>query len=67
MTVDPSRGPNMRGAVAGTLIVGSIILCAGIGFGLGTLIGAPVALGLAGLFAGVIAGVAVVIQRFRDI
>jgi hypothetical protein len=64
---EPSRGPSNRGAAAGMLIVASIILCAGIGFGLGVLVGAPIALGLAGLFAGGGVGVALVIQRFRDL
>jgi hypothetical protein len=61
------RPPTMRGAVAGSLLVATILLCAGIGFGLGALVGAPVALGLAGLFAGVPLGIVVVIRRFRDL
>ena len=59
--------PTMRGAVAGSLLVATILLCAAIGFGLGALVGAPVALGLAGLFAGVPLGIVVVIRRFRDL
>jgi hypothetical protein len=42
-------------------------VCAGAGLGLGALVGAPVALGLAGLFAGVPLGIVVVIRRFRDL
>jgi hypothetical protein len=61
------RRPTMRGAVAGSLLVATIVLCAAIGFGLGALVGAPVALGLAGLFAGVPLGIVVVIRRFRDL
>jgi hypothetical protein len=61
------RPPTMRGAVAGSLLVATIVLCAAIGFGLGALVGAPVALGLAGLFAGVPLGIVVVIRRFRDL
>jgi hypothetical protein len=64
-TGDPR--PTMRGAVAGSLLVATIVLCAAIGFGLGALVGAPVALGLAGLFAGVPLGIIVVIRRFRDL
>jgi hypothetical protein len=57
----------MRGAVAGSLLVATIILCAGVGFGLGAVVGAPVPLGLAGLFAGVVIGIVLVIRRFGDI
>jgi hypothetical protein len=54
-------------AVAGSLIVATIVVCAGIGFGAGGLIGWAVPLGIAGLFAGVAAGLALVITRFRDL
>ena len=57
----------MRGAVAGSLLVATIVLCAAAGFGVGALVGAPVPLGLAGLFAGVPLGIVVVIRRFRDL
>jgi hypothetical protein len=70
MTEPPPQGdrrPTMRGAVAGSLLVATILVCAAIGFGLGALVGAPVALGLAGLFAGVPLGIVVVIRRFRDL
>jgi hypothetical protein len=63
----PTPGPSNRGAAAGMVIVSSIVLCAGTGFGLGALIGAPVALGLVGLFAGGGVGIALVIQRFKDL
>ena len=59
--------PTMRGAVAGSLLVATIVLCAAIGFGLGAIVGAPVPVGLAGLFAGVVLGVVLVIRRFGDI
>jgi hypothetical protein len=66
--VAPVRpAPSNRGAAAGMLIVATILLCAAIGFGLGALIGAPVALGLVGVFAGLFGGLALVINRFRDI
>jgi hypothetical protein len=57
----------MRGAVAGSVLVATIVLCAAIGFGLGALVGAPVPLGLAGLFVGVPLGIVLVIRRFRDL
>ena len=66
----PPRGerpPTMRGAVAGSLLVATIVLCAAIGFGVGALVGAPVPLGLVGLFAGVALGIVLVISRFGDI
>lgn len=57
----------MRGAVAGSPLVATIVLCAAIGFGLGALVGAPVPIGLAGLFAGVVLGIVLVIRRFGDL
>jgi hypothetical protein len=65
----PSRDgpPTMRGAVAGSLLVATIVLCAAVGFGVGALVGAPVPLGLVGLFAGVALGIVLVIRRFGDI
>ena len=45
----------------------TIVLCGGIGLGLGALVGLPVPLGLAGLFMGLVAGFALVYTRFRDI
>jgi hypothetical protein len=59
--------PTMRGAVAGSLLVATIVLCAAIGFGLGALVGAPVPIGLVGLFAGVVLGIVLVIRRFGDL
>jgi hypothetical protein len=61
------RPPTMRGAVAGSLLVATILLCAAIGFGVGALVGAPVVLGLLGLFAGVALGIVLVIRRFGDL
>lgn len=57
----------MRGAVAGSLLVGTIILCAAAGYGLGALVGAAVPLGLAGVFVGVVAGIVLVAKRFADL
>jgi hypothetical protein len=57
----------MRGAVAGSVLLAAIVLCAAIGFGLGALVGAPVALGLAGLFVGVPLGIVMVARRFHDL
>jgi len=57
----------MRGAVAGSVLVAAIVLCAAIGFGVGALVGAAVPLGLVGLFGGVALGIVLVIRRFGDI
>jgi hypothetical protein len=59
--------PPMRGAIAGSLLLGTIVLCAVIGFGLGALVGMPVPLGMLGFFAGLVAGFVVVHSRFRDL
>jgi hypothetical protein len=59
--------PPNRGAVAGTLLVAAIVLCAAIGLGLGELVGAPAPLAIVGVFVGLGAGFAIVYQRFKDI
>jgi len=59
--------PLNRGVVAGSLLVTTIVLCGGVGFGIGALIGVPVVLGLLGLFAGLVAGFVLVHARFRDL
>ena len=57
----------MRGAVAGSLLLGTIVLCAAVGFGLGAAVGAAVPLGIVGVFVGAIAGIVVVARRFSDL
>jgi hypothetical protein len=42
-----------------------MVLVGAAGYGLGTLVGLAVPLGLVGLFAGVVAGMALVYARFR--
>jgi hypothetical protein len=54
-------------AVAGAMLLVTIALCAAAGFGIGALIGFAVPLGLAGFFAGLIAGFVLVHARFRRI
>jgi hypothetical protein len=44
-----------------------MLACAAAGYGLGTLVGLGVALGLAGLFAGVVVGFYLVYARYRRI
>jgi hypothetical protein len=64
---DPRRPPNARGAVAGSLLVGTIVLCALVGLAIGAVAGAPGPLAIAGVLVGVPIGIAVVARRFRDI
>src|SRR3954471_14692425 len=66
-TTPRDRPPTMRGAVAGSLLVATIVVCAAAGFGLGALVGATVPLGLLGLFCGVALGIVLVIRRFGDL
>jgi hypothetical protein len=53
--------------VAGSIIVGSMLLGAGVGFGLGALAGIAVLTGLVGLFVGLVLGFVIVYDRFRDL
>jgi hypothetical protein len=62
MTTPPGRAD---AAVAGMLLIAAILGCAAAGFGLGSLVGLAVPLGIAGLFLGVVVGVALVHARFR--
>ena len=57
----------MRAANAGGLLIAVVIVCAAIGYGLGSLVGLPIAIGLAGLVIGPIAGIAVVRSRYKDL
>ncbi len=62
-----ATSPPLRGAVAGSLLLGAVLACAGVGLGIGALLGAPVPLALVGLFAGFGVGFALVRVRFRDL
>jgi hypothetical protein len=62
MTTPPGRAD---AAAAGTMLITAIVGCAAAGYGLGSLVDLAVPLGLAGLFAGVVVGVALVYARFR--
>jgi hypothetical protein len=52
---------------AGSLIVGSMVLGAGVGFGLGSLAGVAALTGLVGLFVGLVLGFVLVHDRYRDL
>lgn len=64
-----SSGPSgsADAVIAGSLMIGAMLAAAAIGYGLGSLVGLAVPLGLAGLFVGLVAGFALVYARFRRI
>ena len=57
----------MDAATAGMSLVGAMVGCGAVGFGLGSLVGLAVPLGLAGLFAGIVGGMVLVHARFKRI
>ncbi len=57
----------MEAVTAGWRIIGSMVACAAIGFGLGSLFGLAVPLGLAGFFVGLVVGFLLVYARYRRI
>ena len=63
MTEGPQRGT----AGAGALLIATVLACAGIGLGIGALIGAPAALALVGGGIRFVAGFGNVYRRFKDI
>jgi hypothetical protein len=67
MTMTPSRKSTSRGATAGTLILGGVVLGTLVGWGLGTLLGAVAPCLIVGVFIGLAGGTWAVIVRFRDL
>ena len=65
MTPRPPTGSDA--ATAGWLLIGVMVTCAAAGFGLGSLFGLAVPLGLAGFFAGLVVGFFLVYSRYRRI
>jgi hypothetical protein len=61
----PRRGPSPAGA--GTLLIATILACAGVGLAVGLLVGAPALVALAGGFVGIGVGFWVVYDRFKDL
>ena len=57
----------MRGdaAAAGGPLIGSMLLCAAAGYGLGSLVDLEVLGGIGGLFVGVFVGLGIVYARFK--
>jgi hypothetical protein len=62
-----SKSPARGAAGAGALLIATILACAGVGLGVGALLGAPAAFAIAGGFVGVGAGFYVVYSRFKDL
>lgn len=62
MTGPPTR---VDAATAGLTLISAMVLGAVVGYGAGSLVGLAVPLGLFGLFAGLVAGLALVYARFR--
>lgn len=52
---------------AGGYLIGAMLACGAAGFGIGSLVGLAVPVGLVGLFAGLIVGLVLVHARFRRI
>lgn len=61
------RPTRVDAATAGMYLIGTMLGCAAVGYGVGSLFGAAVPLGLAGLFAGIVVGLALVHARYRRI
>ncbi len=61
----PPSTPPAQGLGAGALLIATILLCAAIGYGIGALVGAGLALALVGAAVGFVAGVLLVIRAFR--
>jgi hypothetical protein len=62
-----TQRPGASPAGAGALLIGAILACAGVGLGIGLLLGAPAPPALAGGFVGVVVGFRLVHDRFRDL
>jgi hypothetical protein len=61
--MDPQRP---QGVAAGALLISAIVLCAGLGFAVGSLVGAPALLTVIGGFAGIGVGFTLVYRRYKD-
>ncbi len=64
---DPERQPLARGAVAGLMLLASLLLCGAIGAAVGALTGALVVFLIIGIFVGFLGGIAAVRARFPDL
>ena len=67
MSDKPNGRPPTGPAGAGALLITTILACAGVGLGIGAIVGAPAALALIGGALGVLGGFWLVYSRFKDI
>jgi putative effector of murein hydrolase LrgA (UPF0299 family) len=65
--MNSGRPVRVDAATAGMQVIGAIVACAAAGYGIGSLVGLAVPLGLLGLFVGVFVGLALVYVRYRRI
>jgi len=63
MTETPPGGADAT--AAGAMLIAAMLICGAAGYGLGSVVGLAVPLGLAGLFVGLVVGFALVYARFR--
>lgn len=63
----PERKPLARGAVAGLMLLSSLLLCGAVGGLVGALTGAVGIFLIIGVFAGFVVGIAAVRARFPDL
>lgn len=63
----PDRKPTARGAVAGLMLLTSLLLCGAIGGVVGVLSGSVGIFLVVGIFVGFVAGIAAVRARFPDL
>jgi len=62
-----SQPPSGSAAAAGIMLLMTIVVCAAVGFGVGTLVGAAAPLAVAGGFVGLVLGFVLVYSRFKNI
>jgi hypothetical protein len=67
VSVNEAPRGRVDAAAAGGLMIGAIVGCSAAGYGLGSLVGLAVPVGLAGVFAGLVVGFALVYARFKRI
>ncbi len=63
----PERKPVARGAVAGLMLLASLLLCGALGAVVGVLVGSVGIFLALGIFIGFVAGIAAVRARFPDL
>ena len=67
MTEPPRKHDTQSGASAGMFLLSAVLLCALMGTGAGALLGSALAGGIVGTMIGFVAGIALVIVRYRNL